>query len=49
MILNDDDSNLAPMQFLKNSPGTAWFQIMMIGTLANSNFKKIALALVGFK
>ena len=30
---DDDDSNLAPQQFLKNSPGIAWFQMMMIATL----------------
>ena len=46
---NDDDSNLAPQQFLKNSPGIAWFQMMMIATLPHSNFKKIALAPHDFK
>ena len=29
---NDDDSTFVAQQFSKNSPGTAWFQMMMMAT-----------------
>ena len=48
MVSNNDDRNLGQQQFKKNSPGTAWFQMMMIGTLPHSKLKKSALALLDF-